>query len=120
MKNKRLQYFIIVLLVITLGILSRKIVILPLCIGDILYAVMIYFIIRMLFLNRSFNQVAFISLALCFLIEFSQLYQARWMVEIRNTTLGHYTLGQGFLWSDLAAYFFGIIIAFLFDKNLKK
>ncbi len=119
MKNKRFQYFIIISIVIALGIISRKITTLPLCIGDVLYAVMIYFIIRMLFLDRSFNQIAIISLTLCFLIEFSQLYRAVWIIEIRKTFLGHYALGQGFLWSDLIAYFLGITIAFLLDKKIK-
>ena len=119
MKNKRAYHFIIVLIVIVLGILSRIISILPLCIGDILYAVMIYFIMRTLFLKQKIYQVAYISLGICFLIECSQLYQAHWIIELRKTLLGHYVLGQGFLWSDLIAYIFGITIAFLLDKNLK-
>lgn len=120
MQNKRLHYFIMVLIVVALGIISRKIPMVPLCIGDVLYAVMVYFILRMLFLKRRSGKVALFALALCFLIECSQLYQAHWIVEIRKTFLGHHLLGQGFLWSDLAAYFFGILIAFWLDGKIKK
>lgn len=119
MKNKRLQSFLIVIAIVILGILTRKISILPLFIGDLLYAVMIYFIMRILFLNLKPFQIAYISLAICFLIECSQLYQANWIIELRKTVLGHYALGQGFLWSDLVAYAFGISIAYLLDKKLK-
>ena len=120
MKNKRLLYFAIVLLVIASGIISRKITIVPLCIGDVLYAVMVYLIIRMLFLNHKSSHIAIISLIFCFLIECSQLYQAPWIIEIRKTFIGHHLLGQGFLWSDLIAYFFGTGFAFLLDRKIKK
>ena len=50
------------------------------------------------------------------MIEFSQLYQENWIIEIRNTTLGHLVLGQGFLWSDLLAYTFGSIICYILEK----
>lgn len=119
LKNKRRTYLIIILIIIVLGILSRKISIIPLCIGDILYAIMIYFIIRMCFVNLKIYQIALISLVICFLIECSQLYQESWIFELRKTLLGHYVLGQGFLWSDLIAYVFGISIAYLLDKKVK-
>jgi hypothetical protein len=119
MKSKRFQYFIIILIVIALGIISRKITILPLYMGDFFYAMMIYFIIRMLFLSQQLSYVVAFSLALCYLIEYSQLYQAHWIIEIRKTFLGRYMLGQGFLWSDLIAYFFGITTALSLDRKIK-
>ncbi len=118
MKNKRFQYFINVLIVIASGIISRKISIVPLIIGDILYAVMIFFIIKMLFLNLQSIQVAIFSLTFCYLIECLQLYQSDWIIEIRKTFFGRYLLGQGFLWSDLLAYFSGTIMAILLDTNM--
>lgn len=120
MKNKRLQYFIIVLIIIASGIICRKISFIPLFIGDLLYAVMIYFVFRILFLNNKLIQTAIYSLIFCILIECFQLYQAQWIIEIRKTFLGHYILGEGFLWSDLLAYFFGTVIVFLFDWKIKK
>lgn len=57
-----------------------------------------------------------LSLFICYGIEFFQLYQAQWMIELRKTLFGRYILGQGFLWSDLLAYTFGIAIAFRIEN----
>jgi hypothetical protein len=92
----------------------------PTFFGDSLYAVMIYFGMRMFFINLNLKKTAIFALLLCFVIEFLQLYNALWMLEIRRTTLGHYVLGQGFLWSDLAYYTIGIITVFLIDFNFIK
>lgn len=112
----RIRYFLIICFIIILGLLSRKVDFLPLFIGDILYAVMIYFIIRFLFLKSPSKNIVIISILICYTIEFLQLYQADWIVGIRNTTLGHLILGQGFLWSDLLAYIFGIILCHILEK----
>ena len=101
-----------------LGIASRKVNGIPLLIGDFLYAVMVYFGFRMLLLNSSAVPKILLPLVLCYVIEVQQLYDATWIVSIRNTTIGHYVLGQGFLWSDLVAYTFGIGIAFVIDHFL--
>lgn len=117
--QNRFRYFLIVCLVILLGLISRKIDFVPLFVGDILYAMMIYFIIRFFFLKISSIKIAIIAIIICFTIEFLQLYQS-WIVKIRNTTLGHLVLGQGFLWSDLLAYLFGITIIYILDKIIFK
>lgn len=117
LKNNRLSYFILILIVIALGITSRKTEGVPTFFGDTLYAVMIYFGIRMFFINFNIKKTAILALLFCFAIEFLQLYDAEWMLAIRRTTLGHYVLGQGFLWSDLGYYTIGIIMAFFSDSN---
>jgi len=114
----RFFYFVITVLVVFLGIASRKVNGIPLLIGDFLYAVMVYFGFRMLLLNSSAVPKILLPLVLCYVIEVQQLYDATWIVSIRNTTIGHYVLGQGFLWSDLVAYTFGIGIAFVIDHFL--
>jgi len=73
---KNLKYPILVLLIIFLGIFSRKISIIPLFVGDLLYAMMIYFIVRFFFNKNNFLKSAIIALLICFSIEFLQLYQA--------------------------------------------
>ena len=117
-KKTRFSYFIIVVSVIILGIFSRKIDGIPTFIGDALYAVMVYFGMRMLFVNNSFKITIVLALVFCFCIEFLQLYGAEWLLAIRRTTLGHYALGQGFLWSDLVFYTLGIVTAFFIDFYL--
>lgn len=120
LKSNRFSYFILTAFIIILGILSRKTDGIPMFFGDILYAVMIYFGMRFLFINNSFAKSFILALVFCFCVEFLQLYRAEWILTIRRTTLGHYALGEGFLWSDLGCYFIGVIIAFLIDTNFVK
>ena len=115
MGNNRKFYFIITIFVVLLGILSRTAHAIPLFIGDVFYAVMVYFGCRMIFINGNNLQKILFPLVICYLIELQQLYNAAWINAIRNTTLGHYILGQGFLWSDLVCYAIGVAVAFLID-----
>jgi hypothetical protein len=41
-------------------------------------------------------------------VEFSQLYHAPWIDEIRDTRLGALVLGSIFNWPDLVAYLVGV------------
>ena len=118
--KKRIYYFFIFLSVIVLGILSRKIPIVPLCTGDFLYAVMIYFLIRIFYPEKKFRVIILLSLFICYSIELLQLYQGEWIIELRKTLFGRYVLGQGFLWSDILAYTFGITFAFITEKLIFK
>ncbi|MEO8234651.1 MAG: DUF2809 domain-containing protein [Flavobacterium sp.] len=111
LKNNRLFYFVLIILTIILGIISRKIEGIPTFFGDILYAVMVYFGMCFLFPNYNQKQTIILALLFCYCIEFLQLYKAEWIVAIRKTSLGHYALGQGFLWSDLAYYTIGVLLA---------
>ena len=120
MKGNRLNYFILILFVLILGILSRKISNIPLFIGDVLYAVLIYFGLRFLFINLKTYKTFLLSLLFCFGIEILQLVQIDWLIAIRKTTLGHYILGQGFLWLDLLCYVIGTLLAFLIDWKFVK
>lgn len=127
MRQNRFSHLIIVFIVIALGLFSRKINAIPFFIGDLLYAVMIYFGIRFLFISLHKTKSAFIALIICYVIELLQLYDANWMIALRNTLFGRYVLGQGFLWSDILAYSFGIILAYIAEsllfskeKNFKK
>ncbi len=116
MKNGRLNYFILILLVLILGILSRKISGIPLFIGDILYAVLIYFGFRFLIMDSKKSTSLLLSLLFCFGIEILQLVQIDWLIAIRKNTLGHYILGEGFLWLDLLCYVIGTLMAYYLDK----
>jgi hypothetical protein len=113
MLKARLKYIISIILVIAAGLISRKIEVIPLWIGDLLWALMIYLMVRFLFIKAPIKLVAVISLTFCFVIEFSQLYQAPWINQIRQTLPGRLVLGQGFLWSDLLAYTGGILIGMI-------
>lgn len=118
--KSRIYYFIVFLSIIFLGILSRKIPFIPLWIGDFLYAVMIYFLVLIFLPFKKAYLIAIISLLICYGIEFLQLYQAEWIIELRKTLFGRYVLGQGFLWSDILAYTFGITVSLAAEKIIFK
>lgn len=114
--KSRIYYFSLFLFIIFLGICSRKTTFVPLWIGDFLYAVMIYFLVRIFLPFKNAFSIALLSLLICYSIEFLQLYQGEWMIELRKTLFGRYVLGQGFLWEDILAYTFGIFTVFVFEK----
>jgi len=112
-RSLRLTYALLIIIVIALGILSRKIPQIPPITGDVLYAVMMFLIIRFFSIRLNDKIAALLSLSICYGIELSQLYQAPWINQIRNTTLGGLVLGHGFLWSDMVAYTAGSAICLL-------
>lgn len=81
---------------------------------------MIYVLTRIFFINKKASFIGIASLLICYSIEFFQLYQAEWIIGIRKTLFGRYVLGQGFLWSDILAYTFGILVAFVFERIVLK
>ncbi|WP_414712697.1 DUF2809 domain-containing protein [Sphingobacterium sp. UBA5670] len=111
----KIQYLFLAGLTILLGLLSRKISVIPTITGDVLYAVMIYWLSRFLFTGKSvlFSLVA--TIIFCFSIEFLQLVQYPLLRSIRSNPLLRLVFGQGFLWSDLVAYCIGAIGAALWD-----
>ncbi|WP_282937337.1 DUF2809 domain-containing protein [Paenibacillus sp. RC67] len=117
--RSRIKYFIAVMVTIILGLSSRKLSDLPEFIsnnaGDMLWASMVYFGFRFWCIHRKLSWAVGCSVAFSFAIEFSQLYQAEWIVGLRNTVIGGLVLGKGFLTVDLVRYVFGIAIAYGLD-----
>jgi len=123
-KRNRLLYAIFTIIVIILGLSSRKFAfalpeLLNDYLGDALWALMIFIGFGFLFPKIETKRLAFISLIFCYGIEMSQLYHAEWIDNIRATTLGGLVLGYGFLWSDLVAYTIGVGVGFLFEFILR-
>ncbi|MFB3167256.1 DUF2809 domain-containing protein [Neobacillus sp. 179-C4.2 HS] len=117
----RRTYFIAVIIPILLGLASRKYSHLLFSFlaenaGDVLWAMMVYFGFRFLFLKKSMVAAVFFSFVFSFGIEFSQLYQEDWINQIRGTILGALILGKGFLTVDLIRYTIGIVIASTLDR----
>nr|WP_255486929.1 DUF2809 domain-containing protein [Mucilaginibacter sp. SP1R1] len=81
---------------------------------------MVYFIVRFLFIGKPVKFIVIGSLLFCYGIEFSQLYKATWINELRHTLFGHLVLGEGFLWSDLLCYTVGVAIGVWMDRCLNK
>lgn len=124
-KRNRLLYAMFTILVIILGLSSRKFAFaLPALLndylGDALWALMIFIGFGFLFPKIETKKLAFISLMFCYGIEVSQLYHAEWIDSIRATTLGGLVLGYGFLWSDLVAYTIGVGVGMFCEFMLWK
>ena len=120
MVKRRIIWFLLSCITVVIGMASRHIPAIPLFVGDILYATNAYFLVRLLFANRSMQWVAIVSLSFCYLIEFSQLYKAPWINHLRYTLFGRLVLGEVFLWSDLLCYTVGVGIAFGVEKLIKR
>ncbi|WP_243446382.1 ribosomal maturation YjgA family protein [Romboutsia weinsteinii] len=122
--KKRAVYFIITLVVMVMGLLSRKFMfifpkdIAP-YVGDMIWAMMVYFGFRFLLPNFSLLKSFSMAIIFSFAIEISQLYQADWINAIRRTTLGGLVLGYGFLWEDILSYSIGIVFGVVIDKYLR-
>lgn len=118
MLKSRIAWFTIICITIVLGLASRHFKIIPLFVGDILWATMVYFTVRFLFINKPVSFIATISLLFSFAIEFSQLYKAPWIDNIRPTLFGRLVLGATFNWGDMVCYAVGVGIGVLVDKYL--
>jgi len=111
----KIYYLLRISLTIFLGLLSRKISAIPTITGDVLYAVMIYWLSRFLFTRKSLLFSFTTTLIFCFAIEFLQLVQHPLLIWVRNNPLLRLVFGQGFLWSDLVAYCLGTVGAACID-----
>ncbi len=113
MHRNRFVYFGLILLTIACGLASRTSIIPNLIypyLGDALYATMSFFIFGWLLQKQKTLTIALTALVFCFLIETAQLIQADWLIAIRTSRVGALVLGSGFLWSDLVAYVFGVML----------
>jgi hypothetical protein len=118
MARNRIHYFFFIIATIGLGLLSRTAVVPAIVypyLGDVFYAVMIYFGFGFLFAKASSKTILFLAVGFCVGIEITQLYQADWLIALRGYKLGGLILGYGFLWSDLIAYTIGGLIGFAFE-----
>ena len=118
--KSRIIYFGLTALTIALGLLSRHIAGIPLFIGYILWALMIYFGVRFLFIRRPIKWCAIASLLFCYAIEFSQLYKAPWIDSLRHTLFGRLVLGDTFLWGDMLCYTIGVGIGVLTELGIQQ
>jgi hypothetical protein len=118
--HKRGAHFILIIITIIIGLLSRYFTFIPLFVGDILWATMVYFICRFLFINTRAIFAILGSLLFCFGIEFSQLYKAPWIDDLRHTLFGRLVLGETFLWGDLLSYTVGIALGVFIERLLFK
>ena len=114
--SKRILYIIAILFLILIGLSSRKISMILEETGDGLWAMALFCFLRFLFINQKLERIAIATLAISFVVEFSQLIRWDWLVAFRSTFIGHMLLGQGFVWWDLLAYIIGVLLAYLIAR----
>ena len=124
MKRSRITYLMAVIIVVVLGLSSRRYSrVLPEFLasyaGDTLWALTAFLGIGVLFPKWSTARVCVTALLFAFAIELSQLYHSPWVEQIRHTRVGGLILGYGFLWSDLLCYGVGIAIVYILEMLLK-
>lgn len=119
-KKYRVGYAFAVIAVIFIGLGSRQLSCLPDATGDALWAMMVFCLVRLLFVRCSLWRVALAALLISYVVEFSQLIRWDVLVKIRATTLGHLVLGQGFLVSDLFAYTVGVAVIYGLAKRVER
>ncbi|WP_276576039.1 DUF2809 domain-containing protein [Oceanirhabdus seepicola] len=125
MKRNRLVYVFFIIIVMGLGLASRKWgYMLPEVIskysGDTLWAIMVFLIMGFIFKDKPIWMTAAFAIAFSGSIEISQLYHGEFIDSIRGTRLGGLVLGYGFLWSDIVCYIIGIMIGACFEYLIYK
>lgn len=88
--------------------------------GDTLWATLVYLLGRWLWPRTPVARAAAGAAALAAAVELSQLYHAPWIDAVRETTLGHLVLGQGFLWSDMACYAAGVALGACAELGVRR
>lgn len=123
--KQRIVYLLLAIVTMLVGLASRRYrPHLPSFIGeysgDVLWALMLFWIVSFLLAGRPLVQRCVISLVIALAVELSQLYHAPWIDGIRSTTLGGLVLGFGFLWSDLVCYFVGISAGAFTERTVQR
>lgn len=113
MKRDRTIYALLVALVITAGLASRRYPdLLPVFMrkgtGDALWALMVFLLAGMIRPGAKTAMLGAVALLISYLDEFSQMYQAPWIDAIRDTIPGRLVLGSGFNWGELGWYTVGV------------
>jgi len=113
MVRNRYLYSLLLAITIVTGLASRHFAnLLPpwvhLYLGDALWALMVFWLIGIIFNKKASLWIALSALLFSYSIEISQLYHAPWIDALRANRLGGLVLGYGFLWSDLISYTIGV------------
>ncbi|MFP5040059.1 DUF2809 domain-containing protein [Parasediminibacterium sp. JCM 36343] len=88
--------------------------------GDIIWAGMFVFFLRIFFPKATLWKLALVNYALGVADEFSQLNHSSLMVYIRSNYYGRLMFGVGFLWSDIVCYAIGTLIGWAIVAILEK
>jgi len=88
--------------------------------GDVIWAGLFLFFVRIFFPHTSLLKLAVICYAIGVAVEFLQLYEGAWYVQLKQYYIGRLLLGVGFLWSDLLCYAIGTVLAYFIILLIEK
>jgi len=88
--------------------------------GDALWAAMVVWWISAIAPASRLPWRAAVALALCFAVEFGQLWRFPALDALRRTAAGHLVLGSGFDPRDFGAYAAGVLTAVLLERAAKR
>ncbi len=122
-KRSRLFYALLVALTIALGLASRHYShFLPGWMaknaGDVLYAVMVYWLLGLCLPRLSPLRVALGTLLFCLGIELLKFVQIPWLIAARHSAAGRLVFGAGFHGSNLVCYALGTAMAWGAERAL--
>lgn len=83
--------------------------------GSALWAVMIYWLLRMVWMRHSPAALACVAGTIATLVEFSRLYHCAWLDAFRASLTGAVLLGRYFSVRNIAAYWVAIAAGALLD-----
>ncbi len=86
--------------------------------GDVLYAVMVYWAVRLFMPTVQFVRPAAIATAVCFTIELIKFLHFPVLDAFRLTGFGRLMLGVGFQTSNLVCYILGVALAVAVERLL--
>ena len=123
--RSRPAYALLVGLTILLGLASRKFpTLLPFWLaknaGDVLYAVMAFWLFGFLFPRLSIPRVSLVALLFCFGIEALKFVKAPWIVAARHSRAGALVFGVGFNFSNLVCYVLGVALAAAIELVIRR
>jgi hypothetical protein len=115
--RKRPYYLIIIIGIIILGLFSRELSSwFPKWIGDILWGLMVFFIMGFIFKDSTTRRTAIISTVFSIGIEFAKLYHTPGLDAFRHTLMGGLLLGHGFSWGNILCYITGITVGVMCER----
>ena len=114
-------YALLVAVTILLGLASRRFPhLLPPWLaknaGDILYAVMAFWLVGLFFPALATARAALSAALFCFGIELLKFSQVPWLVAARHNRAGALVFGVGFHGSNLVCYLVGVAVATVIEK----
>ncbi len=88
--------------------------------GSLAYQILLMFGVAFLFPRLSLMKCAVAVFAFSCAVEFLQLWQAPFILEIRATWPGRLILGNTFIWADFPPYALGCLLGGLLLRSLRR